>query len=541
MQGMNAQRADTPALDVTQMLRRGLHLHRQNRFAEAEQLYLDALEQDPNSFQGFHLLAVLRMQQGALADALELVATGIERSASPEKALALCVPTLTKLAAEFRAESRHDEALSCYDLILAVPGEGDIIHDRCVALLSLGRFEEALADAERCIGKSPDNVMAHFSRGNALRELNRWEDAVAAYERVLALDPDVANAHRNLAGALRVLGRLDDAISHFDRALALGANDIETRAGKGLLLLSTGKFAEGWAQYDGRLDDRTPGTTRNYPQRRWAGEAVDGTLLVWGEQGLGDQILYASMIPDLAGRATHVVAEVAPRLADLFARSFPGIKVVPVEQGLHRGPVAAHAPIGSIGQYLRRSFEDFPRRDGFLVADAERTAALRTRLAAGGRRVIGISWNSRNPAFEKAKSAALADFASIFRLPNCRFVDLQYGDTAGERARLQKDMGVTLEHLDDIDTTQDIDGLAALISACDAVATVSNTTAHLAGALGRPVWTFVPFGPARMWYWFDGRSDSPFYGRMQVRPQGRGQSWADLIAAAAPEIESALA
>jgi len=245
------------------------------------------------------------------------------------------------------------------------------------------------------------------------------------------------------------------------------------------------------------------------------------------------------MLPDVIARTPSVVFEVEPRLAPLFARSFPSVKVIACQPELHGGKVDAQEPLASLGRYLRRSFEDFPRREhGYLVADAARAQALRQRLAGDGRKVIGLSWVSKAPVGGASKSARLADFEALLRLPGCRFVDLQYGDTSEERAALARDLGVVVERLGEIDNTNDLDGLAALMSACDAVVTVSNTTAHLAGALGRPTFVMVPHGHARIWYWFHDRNPSPWYPRVEVRRQQSGQAWADVVAAVAGEVSA---
>jgi ADP-heptose:LPS heptosyltransferase len=213
------------------------------------------------------------------------------------------------------------------------------------------------------------------------------------------------------------------------------------------------------------------------------------------------------------------------------------MQVVGLGPELYAGRVDAHTPIGGLGQYLRPTLAAFPRRpQGYLVADRVRAAQLRARLAPDGRRVIGLSWRSIAARIGKSKSAELADFAALMQLPQCRFVDLQYGDTRAERGAIARELGVCVEHLDDIDTTNDIDGLAALIAACDAVVTVSNTTAHLAGALGKPTCVLVPFGHARIWYWLKGRPDSPWYPHLRLWRQARTQPWADVIAMAALEM-----
>jgi hypothetical protein len=270
----------------------------------------------------------------------------------------------------------------------------------------------------------------------------------------------------------------------------------------------------------------------------WKGDHIPGTLLVSGQQSLGEQILYASMLPDLAAHAERVVVEVEPRLVELFARSFPAMRIVPTGSAEAAGEPAAQAPMSSLPRRLRRSLDAFPRRDqGFLTADKARAAALRQRLAGDGRLVVGLSWKSRNTAkTAKARSARLRDFAAVLQKPNCRFIDLQHGDTRAECAAVAREMGVHVEQLGDVDNRCDVDGLAALMTACDIVVSVSNAAAHLAGALGRPAWVFVPHGQARPWYWFDQGDHSPWYPHLRVRRQANGQSWTDLIAASAEEI-----
>jgi hypothetical protein len=247
------------------------------------------------------------------------------------------------------------------------------------------------------------------------------------------------------------------------------------------------------------------------------------------------------MLPDLIARTGPIVLEVEPRLVALFARSFPAVTVIGLKPELATVAADAQIPFGSLGGFFRPDWDAFPRRDrGYLTADAARTAALRARLAQDGRRVIGVSWISKAPFGGASKSARLPDFAALLHRPNTRFVDLQYGDTSAERAALRDTLGIEVERLPDIDTMNDIDGLAALISACDAVVTVSNTTAHLAGALGVPTWVMVPHGHARIWYWFRDRPESPWYPRVRVRRQNRGQPWADVVAGVADEVSRLL-
>ena len=201
------------------------------------------------------------------------------------------------------------------------------------------------------------------------------------------------------------------------------------------------------------------------------------------------------------------------------------------------GSIDAQEPLGSLGRYLRTSWRAFPRsKRGYLVADEAHASELRHNLTGDPRLVVGLSWISRSQDSGKLRSAKLSDFASLLRLRGCRFLDLQYGDTLAEREAVECDIGVRVERVSDVNNTNDIDTLAALMTACDVVVTVDNTTAHLAGALGRPTWVLVPPGSPRIWYWFKGRHDSPWYPHVRVRNQMPGQPWSDLVFSVTKEV-----
>ncbi|MBZ0147984.1 MAG: tetratricopeptide repeat protein, partial [Pseudorhodoplanes sp.] len=482
------------SIAIDTLINRGNALLELGRTAEALESYDQALARESANISALigrgHALRELERNVDALACYEHVLALNpVNLDAMESKAI-----TLGELG-------QHSEALACCDTATALsPEHVRIVNLQTVALQNLGRFDEALAGAQRALSLRADDPAAHFNLGNALYALGHYDDAKAAYRQSIALSPESSTAHKNLGGALLALEQFDEALNSFERAIELGAQSDDTRTNRSLVYLGLGDFERGWADYHCRFGaaDRKY-DWRNYSWPLWTGETFDGPLLVWGEQGLGDQILYASMIPDLHRRVPAVVVEAERRLVSLFARSFPGIEIVPLEKTLSERPCAAHIPFGTLGQFLRRSWGEFPQiAGGFLKADPQRAATLRERLKTDDRLVVGLSWRSSNKKFEKAKSAGLSAFEPLLKLRNCRFVDLQYGDTSAERAAVARDIGIEVEHLDDIDNMNDIDGLAALITACDLVVTVSNTTAHLAGALGKETIVLVPFGQARM-------------------------------------------
>ena len=481
-------------------LGRALALHQQGQAEEAEKLYAKVLKADRRNFDALHLLGLLKHQQGQSDEGLRLIGTALKLK----------------------------------------PNYADALLNHGSILSALQRHEEALAQFERAVALSPMSARALNNQGNALAVLRRFDEALSCFGRALALDPRHAGTLVNRAYTLLDLGRYGEAIADYERALKLRPDDADSQMHMAFAELAMGDFRSGWKRYEWRWRSPASVPPRHGSLPRWNGGQVDGAILAWGEQGLGDEIIYTSMMADLAKRATSVVLEVEPRLTKLFTRSLPGVQVIRRGDALPQG-VVVQSPLPSLGQYLRPDWESFSRRDAaYLVADPDLAARLRARLSPNGETVIGLSWVSKSPAFGAFKTAQLTDFESILRLPDCRFVDLQYGDTLAEREALTQATGIAIERLADIDNTNDIDGLAALITACDLVVTVSNTTAHLAGALGKPTLLFVPQSGGRLWYWFNDRNDSPWYPRMRVERQKVGQSWQDLIARSADQVNALL-
>jgi tetratricopeptide (TPR) repeat protein len=455
----------------------------------------------------------------------------------------VCVEAHVGMGDALSALTRHQEALPHYEKALALdPRSAEAAMKLGNAFHALNRCEEAVQSLSAAISLKPDYLEAHYNLGNALLSLDRYADAIQCYRKAIAINSNYAPVYMNLGRALEAVDRVDEALESYRLAGKHGPEFADiSKWHECLVHLSHGRFALGWESYEYRWVAAKDGQPRKYSQPRWDGGEVDGVLLAWGEQGLGDQILHAGMAAELCARARSLVLEVEPRLVPLFGRSFPGIKVVALGENPYGGHVDAQTPIGSLGKYFRPSWESFPRRaSGYLVADGARTAELRQRLKCDQRIVIGLSWKSQNAMLGKSKSARLRDFEPVLRNPRCRFVNLQYGDTRAERDAVAREFGVDVEQVDGIDVTNDIDALAALIAACDLVVNVSNTSAHLAGALGKPVWILVPRGNARLWYWFKDRADSPWYPTARLFRQQAIGDWGSVVAEVTGALENAV-
>jgi tetratricopeptide (TPR) repeat protein len=446
-------------------------------------------------------------------------------------------PAWSNLGNALRESGQLAEAVSaCRKAADLDPGFAPGWSNLAQALLDVSEHEEALAASLRALELAPGLAEAWSAKGGALLALRRLDEAAGAQREAVKLQPGNAALNFNLGMTLQHAGRAEDAAGFLRRAVELDADHADAHFELSLALLLGGRFAEGWPEYEWRWR-KSGAEPKRYDFAPWDGDASrPRRLLLWAEQGIGDQILHASMIAELASSALAVTLEVDRRLVPLFRRSFPRAVLVP-----HKTPPAAssgdhdcQAPLGSLGRWLRPSFESFPRRP-FLEPDPVRRDEYRQRLA-GERAVVGISWKSANREFGSHKSTGLRNWLPILRVPDLRFVDLQYGDTASERRDAEQHARMRIEHLPDLDLYGDLDGLAALCAACDLVITTSNVTAHVAGALGRPVWQMVPAGNGRLWYWFSHRSDSPWYPAMRIFDQAAPGSWHEAVDAVAREL-----
>lgn len=448
----------------------------------------------------------------------------------------------TGLGNVLQSVRRLREAADCYRAAIAVrPAHVTAHYNLGVVLAALGQPLDAINAYRAAIRIKPELFQAHANLGVLLHDAGDLDQAESSYGAALKLNADDIETVNNLAVLLRDRGRLDDAAALFDRALGLRPQSAEIQRNVGLLHFLKGDYARGWPAYQWRWkcpDFAAAGRTLPWP--RWAGETLgDGALFVWKEQALGEEILFSGMIEDLTARGLRVVWEADARLVGLLQRSFPNVDIVPplTLQALANRHVVAQIPAGDLGSYLRGGLDRFSRtRHAYLKPDPARRDAFRTRLAlAPSQRAVGISWRSRNPIFGQHKSSALQDWARLLVTPDVVFVDLQYGDTVAERAGCPG-----LRHLDDLDLTRDIDGLASLMAACDHIVTVSNTTAHLGGALGCDTSVLVPDGGGKLWYWGHQSESTPWYPTIRLVRQTQRGDWKASLDRVAGRLRAAL-
>jgi tetratricopeptide (TPR) repeat protein len=451
-------------------------------------------------------------------------------------------------------------ALAAADQALAVrPDSANTLSNKAGALLGLKHDAEALAAAEQALGYEPRHAQALCNKGAALSALGRQDDALAAYDAALAVDARLSEAWVNRATPLRYLERYDDALAStgralavtapradilrargiaqadlgraaealesFDRALQLAPHDAEAMFNKAQMLMRGGDFASGLPLYEARKRLPRPVGARIFAQPLWLGEPdiAGKTLFVHWEQGLGDVLMFSRFVPLLADRGAQVILSVPQRLTALFASFDPRVTII--------GDAVPevfdfHVPMASLMLALGVTAATIAP-PAPLTPDAPRLAQWQARIGGQGRKVA-IAWQGAKVYNDVGRSFPVALFREIAALEGVRLISLQKNDGIEQLASLPD--GMTIETLGaDFDSGPDafLD-TAAVMQACDMVITSDTSIAHLAGALGRPVWVALRHSPE--WRWFLGREDSPWYPTARLFRQPVPGDWASVFA-----------
>ena len=429
---------------------------------------------------------------------------------------------------------RFEEGLSCAAQTLQLaPDNADAWCIQGLCLAGTRKFEEAIASYRQAIDLNPAHHESWCGLGSSLQELDQYQEALDCLGRAIEIDPQYADAYINLGATHIFMGHKNEARASLEKAIALQPEDASAQWNLATLLLGLGDYSHGWEYFESRWRAKELNFKKVTTQRpHWTGQPSDRPLLLWGEQGIGDQILYGSILPELTNLPQKKFVALDKRLVPLFARSMPGFEFIDLTQAGDTLEFAEQLPLGSLPRLFRPSGESFAAaRHPFLFADPQRVAALRVQIGRPGQRVCGVSWSSNRKSIGRHKSINLEQLLAPLHSDSLHFVNLQYGDTSAELQALQDSQGIAVQHVAEVDNFNDIDGLAALIDACDIVITTSNSTAHIAGALGKETLLLLPIGKGRLWYWSESAGHNPWYPSIQAFSQEQGGDWSQPIAA----------
>lgn len=494
----------------------GNALKKLGRINEALASYLKAVDLEPNAAEPYYNMGNTFKDQGKLNEAVSCYKKALELRPGYAEVRCNLGHVLQKRGELGEAVRHYEKATQILpDLVEAWYGMGNVLKEK-------GEWEEAIFCFQKALVLRPDYSGAYNNMGNIFREQRRLEKAIFCYEKAIQIEPSNAAAYNNMGSAFQDQGKIDMSIEKFDQALKLRPEHAETHFNRALALLVRGDFLEGWKGYEWRF--KKPDWKTAYPELykipRWDGSCFSGKrLLVHHEQGHGDNLQFIRFLPMVKARGGTVIFESSRPLLRLF-RNFPGI-----DELLERTPANSsseefdlYIPLLSLPGIFETTLETVPGEVPYLHADPGEAESWRTRLGNGGFKV-GIVW-AGNPEHKNDhnRSCALDHFLPLADIPSVRLYGLQKEITAGgkasSRGMLPDNLG---EHLDDFANT------AGVLENLDLLISVDTSVAHLAGAMGRPVWLLLPFAPD--WRWLLNREDSPWYPTMRLFRQMKPGDW----------------
>jgi Flp pilus assembly protein TadD len=570
--GGGSRRGQTLGPSLDELLQRAANAHQRGDLAAAEAACRQVLAVDGAEPRAVQILGPILAERGEIETAVELFATAAEH---------LGPPTLETFgfynnhANALRLVKRNDEAEAVlHQLVAVVPRKWQPWHNLGQVLKDLGRFDEAVGALRRAIALEPGYGPNHGVLGEILNKLGRlrsadaslrrcielgWDtdvnlwsilgnnhrmlgelpEAIEALERAFVLSEGSANAHSNLGIVFAQAGRFDEAIAHFHLAIGMEPDLPLLHSNAAYGLLTAGEIVEGWREWEwGAVHGGPRGEERRLEVPRWTPSRGSGRVCCYREQGVGDELLFASCYPDLVAAVDDVVIECDHRLVSLFTRSFPGADVRAQSFDPMHGETMhdfdSAIPAGSLPQWFRSSLDAFPEPRALLTADPDRVRAWQERLAEiGPGPYVGFSWRSKlNTAERRLEYTRLDEWAPVFSVPGVTWINLQYDDCERELRNAERAFGVTLHRWDWLDLMNDFEEMAALTVALDLVVAARNAVAMLGGALGAQT---VMMG--NRWDWSDlGTDTTPWFPTIQLVYRHLGEEWDAVLATAATTV-----
>ncbi|MBP02456.1 MAG: hypothetical protein CMM25_06580 [Rhodospirillaceae bacterium] len=553
----------------------GLILMDQKKLSEAQKLFSKAIRID-KSYAAAHT---------NLGHTYNQLGFKIKAKKSYTRALALnpkLPDAITHLALNLRSEGLFKQAkLKLLKGLMHFPNEPGILMVSGLLEIDDKNFKEAERIFKTALTTQPKNALLWCNFGLALQKQNKAELAFEAYQTAINLDQTLQEALLNIADLLKydkpiesrkyierlieldlhnkiahdmlgftyfIEGKPQPALVHFRTALKLDPHYEQAAFHAAAALFIQGELAEAWEKYE--LKYAKPTSDQNYMEKSFVafntGDIITEKIIIWTDQGVGDEILQLGMVPDALQIFKKVVLITSSRLVPLAKRSFTdAICLSNGDKDSHlqlKKKEYKQMPAIKLGRICRTSLDKFPQRVSYLQSDSLEQKKLYNKYRKRSSKrnlLIGLSWRSLNAEFGTSKSLCLTDLMPILKLPHITFVNLQYGDTKADLALLSEGLQNRIITDPTVDQLTDMDKFASQVSTLDMVVTISNTAAHLAGSLGIKTLIMVPkIGRGWLWYWFNNRNDSPWYPKMEIYRQPLTGSWAPTINRIAEDIKS---
>jgi tetratricopeptide (TPR) repeat protein len=503
----------------------------QSYLNEGIKLFKLIISIDPQDYNGFYNLAVFQQKKKLYDESLENFRKVLEL----DKDNVNSIYNIGTILIDYKD---YVNATAYFKKVIErQPNSDDALNNLGFLQMELGNYEKALEYLKKVISINPNNLSALNNLGKIHEKKSLHSDALKYFDRAIKVNSDYADAYSNRGVVFKDLKNYEASLNDFDKATLLDSQNPEANYNKAILLLHLQEFSSGWNLYQWRwlinnqfskkLETKIP---------KWDGKFSSGQtrILFWAEQGIGDEIFYFGMLRNFSDIEAKITVAVDIRLRTLFERSMPGIDFIDKKEIVSMMDESAfdyQAPIGDLGLLCGvDKLIEYKAPKKFLSENSQRCSDLKKNNPfLSGKFICGLSWKSTNKDIGLSKSLELIELCPLLLIENVEFVSLQYGATKDEIEFVEKELGIKIHVINDLDIYNDIDGLVALISLCNLVVTTSNITAHLAGAIGKKSMVLMPFSKGKIWYWHSGVGQSLWYPSLELVSQVTMNDWTDPI------------
>jgi tetratricopeptide (TPR) repeat protein len=493
------------------------------KFEEAIQYYNHALKLDSNFSDAYY----------NKARALKFTQKYEEAILNYQQAIKLnpqYFHAIVNLGFLYNELKEYDKALEQYNLAINLnPQSAEARYNRGIVYENLNESDKALNDYNLAIQIKPNFVDAYNNKSGVFRKLQRYEDAIEVVNQSIKIDPNNSVSINKKGLFLFEKKDFEGALNNFNWAIKLNPGFSDAVFNKAILKLSQDNYEDGWKFYQARWETKKLLYLQTSKPELLDFHITQKNILIWSEQGIGDEILFSSLLQDAFKLSNNFIVSIDPRMLSLFQRSFKkftNVTFISSKKLPNEISYDFHLPIGNLGKFFRSSLGDFKKQPlNYLICDDEKSMSLKKAFKNSKKFICGIAWKSNNEEIGSDKSLSLKQLLPILELSDIDFIDLQYGETADEKKYLFDEHGIEIKTIDQVDNFSDIDGLSSLIDACDFVITSSNITAHLSGALGKKTYLLMPYSVGKIWYWHENRNKSLWYPSVNIYRQESNNSW----------------
>ena len=493
--------------------------------------YQKSLQKDKSLFESYINLALMFESIDQIENAKKIYEEGIFNN-----------PNNFSLRNNFgkllNSEKNYKEAITHLEKAYKINSNSSILNfNLAMSYKGLGEFEKAINHYKKTLELNPNYYQAYSHLSSIYHNKNLYFEAVDFIKKGIQLNPEYAEAYNNYGVLLRDLNLMQQSEKALIKAVNIKPNYHTANWNLALTRLSQENYKEGWLGFNSRW--LNPNLEQNQciftNKKIWNG-IDNGRLLVWSEQGIGDQIMFSRFFRNLKTFKGKIFAILNPKLQSIFKASFPYINFV---NKLDQESFDFHLPIASLGQVFINSKEDLIKNSKFFLKCKKSNIHKKIKTLQKKNFLIGISWKSVNDSIGENKSMKLSDLKDILDLPNITFVNLQYGHVNDEISSVNKVIKNKIINIEDIDIFNDITQMSALIQKLNLVVTISNSTAHLAGALGKDTILMLSKGKGHLWYWTKGENQkSSWYSSIKIIQQNKINIWDNVLMETKELIES---